>query len=885
MSQNKRLLPPIIEGTLPAFYGTALTVPFSMNKAVSNNEIGGFCIKVKTVQSNAYIGYSEYYRNVEGDMSNEVIFDISKMSSKFNVGQYYKIQMAYIDKNGNEGYYSTVGIAKFTTQPEVTVERLISTEINRHIYNYTGKYSQENGDSTEKVYSYCFNFYDINMSLVLTSGWKLHNTNNDEFAYESIDNYQIEKELEVNKKYYLQYSIITNNRMRISSPLYTIIRNLSIDPEAKISIEPVNNFDNGYIELFLKGETDPETNIEYAVTGSFKIVRASEKDNYQTWNEVLRFNLYGQQPSRSLWKDFTVEQGINYQYALQQYNDKGLTSNRITSSLVYADFEDAFLYDGKRQLKIRYNPKVSSFKNNIMETKIDTIGSKFPYIFRNGNVKYKEFPISGLISYYMDEKGFFKDTSNYSKGTNLISDNLSQEREFKLEVMDWLNNGEMKLFRSPGEGNYIVRLMNISLTPTDTLGRMIHTFSCNAYEMADFSFDNLSSFGFLQTVDPSIKQLRWETINLNMNPLSDNLLIYEAVALKFEGLVPGDVIYIDDSIYRENITYQDGHASGFYITIGITGSYVLELQNNVKISKVQFINNSYQHQGILTYAYYSKLINSFDLISSFTSKEIPLEQFIGETNIINKVNDVKNEIQTLLYGHFSQRQVQIAYIDNNNKLWANEAKTVSLKIEPYLLYAIYSGSRYSAEYEIDPITNQKIYKENTPIGYWDGYKYLYYGKDYEFQNIDNSIQINGVNIDLTEILEYQIYNLTPLTEFKIGNGVIAECSYQLQIKEYSLENSLEMLGKEINNYCKTYGINLNLSSSQNYILKELYQEKEKILQELIHSNTINEELSDSEREDQIAVARKEKEIVYQLFIEELEKAIKERQEMQGESVS
>jgi len=62
-----------------------------------------------------------------------------------------------------------------------------------------------------------------------------------------------------------------------------------------------------------------------------------------------------------------------------------------------------------------------------------------------------------------------------------------------------------------------------------------------------------------------------------MNPLSDNLLIYEAVALKFEGLVPGDVIYIDDSIYRENITYQDGHASGFYITIGITGSYVLEL--------------------------------------------------------------------------------------------------------------------------------------------------------------------------------------------------------------------------------------------------------------------------------------------------------------------
>jgi hypothetical protein len=45
-----------------------------------------------------------------------------------------------------------------------------------------------------------------------------------------------------------------------------------------------------------------------------------------------------------------------------------------------------------------------------------------------------------------------------------------------LEVLEWLNNGEAKIFRSPTEGNYIVRLMNVSLTPNDTLGRMLHTF-------------------------------------------------------------------------------------------------------------------------------------------------------------------------------------------------------------------------------------------------------------------------------------------------------------------------------------------------------------------------------------------------------------------------
>jgi hypothetical protein len=73
-------------------------------------------------------------------------------------------------------------------------------------------------------------------------------------------------------------------------------------------------------------------------------------------------------------------------------------SNRILSNEIYADFEDAFLYDGQRQLCIRFNPKVSTYKRNIPEGKVDTIGSKYAFITRNGNVNYKEFALSGLIS-------------------------------------------------------------------------------------------------------------------------------------------------------------------------------------------------------------------------------------------------------------------------------------------------------------------------------------------------------------------------------------------------------------------------------------------------------------------------------------------------------
>jgi hypothetical protein len=72
-----------------------------------------------------------------------------------------------------------------------------------------------------------------------------------------------------------------------------------------------------------------------------------------------------------------------------------------------------FLFDGERQLKIRFNPKVSSFKTTKQEQKIDTIGSRYPFIFRNSVVEYKEFPIAGLISYIMDENSLFMLPEDY----------------------------------------------------------------------------------------------------------------------------------------------------------------------------------------------------------------------------------------------------------------------------------------------------------------------------------------------------------------------------------------------------------------------------------------------------------------------------------------
>ena len=634
-----KLYPPYIEGTIPAFYKTVdldgtvraqLTVPFSMNKAVSKWEVAGFSLKLKNVfGDDSYLISKTADYNPYLDVDRRVVFNLNAAELEgLTVGQFYKVQLAYRDHDGIIGYYSTVGIVKYTTKPTMEMPGLSTEVINMHRYSYIGKYSQvayaynevsikaneykpnvyyrrnelgdfvlatgENfnppyylkspsldiedmKDATEKAYNYRFVLTDFKGNVIADSGYLLHNSNEDLNSYESSDTFSFPSDLQHGKIYYIQYSVITNNNMEVSSPRYRIMQKRSINPEIDATVSAKMNYENGYVDIQLIGEKDKD-GMEKGATGSFLLTRSCSDDNFTVWSEILRFGLHGQRPSRSLYRDYTTEQGKTYMYSLQQYNDSGLYSARIKSNKIYADFEDAFLFDGERQLKIKYNPKISSFKTGHLETKVDTIGSQFPFIFRNGNVAYKEFPLSGLISYQSDEMnlfmknselgletstlnnrrpGTFKDDieptdryfedlfntaagsptvpetfeeikNNYNtrktlkdridelhtRTTSLVSYNILAERKFKLEVLDWLNDGKVKLFRSPTEGNYLIRLMNVSLAPEEKTGRMLHSFNATAYEMAECTYDNMNKYGIIHIDDPQTKTLRWESIRL-----------------------------------------------------------------------------------------------------------------------------------------------------------------------------------------------------------------------------------------------------------------------------------------------------------------------------------------------------------------------------------
>jgi hypothetical protein len=220
----------------------------------------------------------------------------------------------------------------------------------------------------------------------------------------------------------------------------------------------------------------------------------------------------------------------------------------------------------------------------------------------------------------MDEENLFLSEVDYGlteKTTNLTGENIAAERIFKMKVLEWLTNGEPKVFRSPAEGNYVVRLMNSSLAPNDTVGRMLHTFTSTAYEVADFNYTTLGELGFIKTNIERVSSTQWQTIDFR-NALTDVELLnpgHVATTVRFNDMKPGEMIQVK---FKDSGVYQ-------LITIGVTGSYYID--TGVEISSIRLATIS---NGSMTYSYLYTQVPSFETIYEVETIEIPGQQFIGE---------------------------------------------------------------------------------------------------------------------------------------------------------------------------------------------------------------------------------------------------------------
>lgn len=770
------------------------------------NEIGGVKLRIRDADTDIELARINAKEITITTNNCKAVFDVTNIKGII-IGKYYKIQLAYIsvlDQN-DIGYYSTVSIIKCTSYPSVKISGLSQGGINTDISYYSGIYINTL-DPSEKCYQYKFTLFDEYNEIITTTDWKIHNVNIDDKQSESKDDYILEYQCDADKRYRIQYSIITSNGLIVSSPKYILVGNLSVAPQLNAELLAELDYDNGCIELSLlpTGTGDNE-----AYSGFFIISRSDAAEDYKIQTQIFSFSLNGDLPRGPIFRDYTVEHGHIYRYTLQQKNTYDIYSSRVyainttpnTESFyqykhehsyiaddyalnyylslkqskrlegdvcdIHAAFEDTYLYDGERQLKIRFNPKVSSFKSVVQDNKKTTLGSQFPFFFRSGNIEYKEFPISGLISYLIDENEFFmtKEEINmgefFEKTTNLTDENIYYERQFKLKILEWLNNGEVKLFRSPVEGNYLVRLMNVSLSPNDVVGRMLHTFNCTASEADTMTTKNLIKYNiFNHLSNDDYLELRFYTIRfsdyidekishytagtptqeiidnvINQVKSEDLLQGKECQYLRFEDCNPNSISFTIDN-------------SNDKIIVGATGQYELIAPKEAPIKNLQLIDINYGDTGQITYGIWTTRLTLFDAIINLDQKDIIDFPESTDVNYIDTIANSKTRIKEILFMDFtlkdpvfeieslplwaekhylrlnsvppSNNQIQnrrysvtLTPPTGNNQ---NISKTYSIKAETIQDKVLYQHELLPDESLVFDKAEQKLYKYNSTIG-------------------------------------------------------------------------------------------------------------------------------------------------------------------------
>lgn len=560
------IYPPILPTSQPAFTpANKYTIYFNLNSLTDWDSVKHVQLRImKQTNNKSIINTSTYpdgtiYRDAVNIMFNADVkayeFQVfsSDLQEMWQPGYLYKIQirlgsnmtwLATGDKfatwkkrqvdESAFSEWSTVMLVKVIDEPTVIISNskvqdpntsAQATELSLTPIFY-GQYNIDSGNNeAEDVYKFTLYAGTNDSNEIATSGWCQHN------QYQNApDQYRFNLILEDSRLYTVRYEIRTINGYEKSAALYTFtaVKEM-LDSISHVTFEAEDDsifcHENACIRIKLTTDKD------FSMIGSYVIIRASENDNFTIWEDI-KFLTYAYEEFSEpevVFDDFSIESGIKYKYAIQSVNSEGLRTNPLTeqnSPTRCVDFEYAYLSRDGVQLKLSFNNQMSSFKHTVLQSKQDTLGGKYPYLARNGNAYYAEFPITGLISFSMDEDqtfftmrddgAYFKDelvipidkfsketqyvNQNIKLGTidrNLTYDNIFIERKFREKVEQFLNSFDYKLYRSATEGNIVIALSNVSLSPNQTLGRMIYSFSATAYEVLDNTIENLNDYGII----------------------------------------------------------------------------------------------------------------------------------------------------------------------------------------------------------------------------------------------------------------------------------------------------------------------------------------------------------------------------------------------------
>ena len=564
---TSNLYPPIIDTFMPAFTGGSCSIYFEISDFNTISDIDTDLVQVSLrsqlnnenclenpngiryyqlqgpVTENGNPNKGKYYITIS---TNDLL------ETDFYKNQYYKVQIRFTKSGvatGTSHWYktsdnpslewlnghlesfsewSTVCLIRKITEPFLDMspnKQLSPIEITGG-YVITSPFfhfsqSIEFGkNENEYLQNYRLKLYDDNEVLIEDSG----------IVYPPLDNrtnkvlYSFKNRLEVGVPYKVELEITSNNLYQKTF----IFNNITVSALQNLSTPDLvvtSDIDEGAFIVRIVTETN---SAKYA-----SIYRTSNKSNFAIWDEIALVGIN----NSAIYIDRSVEAGTWYHYGVHLYGinfEEGYSGFAETSDPVSLIYEDVFLNSQGRQLRLRYDSHVTSYKKVVMENKTETLGSKFPIIRRNSATDYKQFALTGLITFHTDEENaIFHSTDNHNENiqelsegqeyeggriflteneiyggekgndtmTNLYHTYNSQnginpyndyvkEREFREKVIEFLNSGKVFLMRTLTEGLVLVRLMDINFTPNQSLNNYIYSFTATAIEVAECNPEN-----------------------------------------------------------------------------------------------------------------------------------------------------------------------------------------------------------------------------------------------------------------------------------------------------------------------------------------------------------------------------------------------------------
>lgn len=464
--------------------------------------------------------------NIEEDFYGIASFDGTSLCSELNT--IYKFKLAAKETiNETDRYYEsdTILIQKSSLLSIDDIELNGSSTL---ILNYIGK--------NPNIFK-----FNINRSLEIAQEQKPDTT-------DGIAQYQI-KIVGSNNKIYFDSGRLSNNKYdQIIQEIYQNFYSFNNLDSYILSIDYVTNYGYKNTQTFVLDAVQQSAG-EYNLTveennekgvNILKTTSETSNSNYNLFRAIKNSNIFsylGKINNIMPFTDRLIEDNVEYDYVLSADDGMEKISSRKNS------FENNYLTDENQQLIIKFDKTLSNYKQTFLSSSQTTIGSQYPLVRRAGKNNYKTFQIGGLISYQMesfdadipirsslsihtdsynsqlewgneDEPHLVESASIFHNGDDqfndwasvvfnenieeLGEDEIKKERIFRDKVIEFLSRDTIKLFRSATEGNILISLKDISLTPKDEIGRLVYTFSANATEIAPVNDKYLQQFKFIK---------------------------------------------------------------------------------------------------------------------------------------------------------------------------------------------------------------------------------------------------------------------------------------------------------------------------------------------------------------------------------------------------